>query len=121
MSVQTIDATGDSRELFMLAMQFVIGTRLKLDAVTHYRVSADNSLVSLYWAAPPASEKAIQTLAPWGAADVTQNIMGWLAHSAQYPPEPDTDGSTKRGWRIISMQTGYILCTITPRWIVYGK
>lgn len=50
----------------------------------------------------------------------------WLKE-CEYPKEPDTDGSTKNGWRVYSERYGKIdgetsaIIAVAPLWAVYGK
>jgi len=54
-------------------------------------------------------------------------VRGWLAHKADYGPEPDHDGHNKRGWRIFTENWGhvaghvYAIVGVQPAWAMYGK
>lgn len=52
--------------------------------------------------------------------EVLAEAKRWLK-TAAYGPEPDTDGSTKKGFRVM-LRDGWENCLcISPEWIVYGK
>ena len=60
------------------------------------------------------------------AAVAAEFAMRWLKE-CDYPREPDTDGSTKKGWRVYSERWGRIdddhssIIAVAPLWAVYGK
>lgn len=92
-------------------------------------VDDEPPILALCW---HAGEKNITPLlTPMASAEtVAAMVCDWLvAVKDQYGREPDTDGSTSRGWRIETRRPprlgyeymGYVTAFITPEWIVYGK
>jgi hypothetical protein len=54
-------------------------------------------------------------------------VMGWL-EEATYPPRPDIDGSTSKGFRVYNDDWGcvngcgsYAFVAIKPEWVLHGK
>jgi hypothetical protein len=82
---------------------------------SHYRVD-DGTLVLLWGEEKGAKELPFDLDSPKA---VEEFVSRWLAQ-AEYREEPDTDGSTKRGFRIETAH-GYVLMKVKPTWIVYGK
>jgi len=77
------------------------------------------------WTEPPKDAKELPYKMDCNAAlDFARN---WLK-TADYPNEPDQDGSNKKGFRIYSGDFwGHIedcwagICVVEPHWIMYGK
>lgn len=51
----------------------------------------------------------------------------WLEETAEYPAEPDHDGSNSKGWRVYTDAWGsvngedYSVCAVQPFWMAHGK
>lgn len=60
--------------------------------------------------------------APLGAEAAVHVVAAWL-DQVKYGPRPNTDGSTKKGWRVCSpgFQPWQAFVAIEPVWLVYGK
>ena len=56
----------------------------------------------------------------------TIHALKWLS-KANYPKEPDHDGTNKRGWRVFNgnwggvMRSSCSIIAIQPEWLMYGK
>lgn len=79
----------------------------------------------LFWSPPPEST-LLPT--PLNAEKASIIVKEWLENEAQYPPEPDTDGSIGKGWRISCDAWGHVkpygwkgLVRIEPVCAEYGK
>lgn len=63
--------------------------------------------------------------------DMLVPVILAMLESMEYPEEPDTDGSTSKGWRLRSgfytvpkndsIANFYVQFTIEPEWMEYGK
>lgn len=53
-------------------------------------------------------------------------VEGWLS-GVEYGPEPDNDGSNKRGWRVFTEDWGIVaghhraILAVQPEWAMFGK
>jgi hypothetical protein len=93
-------------------------------SATHYRVSVDakeGNALWLLWHGDDEAKDAIPLPFPLNGGDeMARFVSEWLAKSACYPDEPDTDGSTRKGFRV-THDYQYVAARIKPTWIVYGK
>ncbi len=149
------DVTAEGRELFAAAM--TIATRTHKKAVAYaihptyglvlFWHDADQTLADV--PRPPDPPEAGQSLEEWSKActaarslavrvpvqklpyTLQQQAMAdfawhWLG-TADYGPEPDTDGMTKPGWRIYCERWGrvgssaYSFLAVQPVWATYSK
>jgi hypothetical protein len=74
-----------------------------------------------------AHEKMTPLPTPMPVSFVASMIHEWLK-TAEYPAEPDQDGSNERGWRLYKESWGRInkfgwgsVGAVEPMWIEYGK
>jgi hypothetical protein len=74
-----------------------------------------------------AHDKMTPLPAPMPLSFAASLVYEWLK-TAEYPAEPDHDGSNSRGWRIYKESWGHIdefgwgsVCAVEPMWIEYGK
>lgn len=71
-------------------------------------------------------EHFFPAMAPMDLPTVLKSLNSWLDH-ADYGPEPRTDGSTGKGFRLFNERwekvnnDHTILCAVTTHWVVYGK
>lgn len=79
-----------------------------------------------FWSKSPTATDIQElpiTLDAEGASYLANN---WL-ETAEYGPEPDTDGHCNKGWRVYNEAWGhvdddpYAFLAIEPAWIEYGK
>lgn len=61
-----------------------------------------------------------------GAEMMANWVEMWLANEANYPKEPDHDGSNTKGWRVYVNAWGVIpdygsFVAVEPHWIMHGK
>lgn len=55
-------------------------------------------------------------------SDLAVVISKWLKNSAAYEDEPDTDGSSKKGYTISNKTNNWrVGCIVKAEWIIYGK
>lgn len=95
-----------------------------IKTVSHYKSRPDRLLLA--WT-KPSSEGWQETMWPMNYIDVMPLIDGWLDNVAQYPPEPNHDGSNGKGWRVYNENWGRVdgdfavFVAIEPVWAMYGK
>lgn len=75
-----------------------------------------NGVLRLLWADAEGTKLPFKLTTPEA---VYEFVSRWL-EQAEYDESPDTDGSTKKGFRA-EHDHGYVFLTIKPTWIVYGK
>mgnify|MGYP001577101372 CR=1 FL=1 len=75
-----------------------------------------DGVLRLLWADTEGTKLPFKLTTPEA---VYEFVSRWLAQS-EYGEEPDTDGSTKKGFRA-EHDYGYIFMKFKPEWIVYGK
>lgn len=85
--------------------------------------SGVNSLI-LYWSADRGAQPLPFSLDRTGAADFIKN---WL-REIPYPPKPDIDGSSSKGFRIFTDRlwgfagnSHYGIIVVQPHWAMHGK
>jgi len=110
-------------------MQFTAAVALAFSSVTasYYSVSSEHGLV-LYWGQPSEVSPSPKEL-PY-ELDVKAAISfawNWL-RQAEWPREPDHDGSNERGFYVSTGDTWghaggsfYGIIQIKPDWLEYGK
>lgn len=138
----TFDMTCIGKDRLTMAMQIMFYSephRPRPVRATHYQITTERGLVfydySFELSGVPQAEQYKDkiptdlTAMPFkldaeGAADFA---LRWL-DEAEYPREPDTDGSTEKGWRVHNGQWGHphsdnwsSFVAVKPDWIVYGK
>jgi hypothetical protein len=144
MSSFRIEVVSDTDEELRQAMSLafrVHGGKVWQQEATHYVIRAAEveeppvhrssakrgERIAFFWTAPD-SRVADAIALPFkldaeGAADFARR---WLAE-VEYPPEPDIDGSVKKGWRLYNEPWGHVegvyagICAVTPVWSEYGK
>lgn len=84
----------------------VTTSRLTLHFLTEQ--DRNNNPISLF----PAPIKTV--------AGLVACVLAWL-EACPWPNEPDTDGSNKRGFRIIVDEYYWTACVVEPAWVTYGK
>ena len=96
-------------------------------ACTDYRnakgfVKTKDKLV-FYWLAE--NNEATPLPVPMSGEELVPIVVKWLKEEAEYPEEPDIDGSCRRGFRITtegcSSGWSYIMFQVLPEWILYHK
>ncbi len=130
--VKTLVIESDMREQLERAIEILLFWNSR---VTHYTIGIDvNGLqfLTMRW---HETGGAIPLMAPMAdASSIADQCYAWLKN-AEYPEEPDHDGSNSRGWRITNSvhkiaHEGhnqyapggfYVVFTIYPTWIEYGK
>lgn len=85
----------------------------------------ENNKFILFWVEHP---KATKLPAPMGMEFVAPMVDAWLQNIAEYPPEPDIDGSVSKGWLVYCDKWGHIepygyqaFAAIEPQWMLHGK
>lgn len=93
---------------------------------THYKTT--NNKLYFAWHAS-AGKDYIPFLVPLTSENAEQVVRQWLKDSAEYPNEPDIDGSCSRSWRIyngpnwdhVDEENFYVFAAIEPAWAMHGK
>lgn len=116
------DVRSDTREHFDMAM--ILAFSRGRTAATHYRINEGNLV--LLWHAESGSD-ANPLPYEMGVEAAIPFAWHWL-ESAEYPREPDVDGSIKKGFRIRNDESWehvdgdpYGIAVIQPSWQMYGK
>lgn len=77
-----------------------------------------------YWRGPAPKMNPFICTAP--LTFYWPQIRDWL-EKAEYPPEPNIDGTVRRGWRVFNEEWGHIknesaaFAAVLPYWCMYGK
>lgn len=105
-------------EHFKTAMSLVFAER---SFATHF-IKTEHELI-LFWH-PPTGGPAQPLPYPMNGLAATPFVWNWL-FSGEYPPDPDTDGSVKKGFAVSTEVTVdgrfYAICSIKREWAIYGK
>ena len=122
--IYNIDIFSDKNEVINFALQIAVLHMYGKKEIVGYRIDEEQGLI-LY-----TSQEDDIVLFPssLGIAEILPIIISWL-NTATYPKEPDTDGSTKKGFHITSQLLHFgkptynynVLLVIKPKWIIYGK
>lgn len=111
--VQTLVVEADTHTALLAAVTIALTANSQ---ITHW--GYDGNALVLFWSIANGSH-----LLPSPIKDsekIASLIEDWLRDIATYPKEPDTDGNTKKGYRV-EIGHNYVTCKITPTWIIYGK
>lgn len=96
------------------------------DKVRGYTIDKEGSRLLLF-------QYGHSNMIPFPAAmpirDCVPLIMGWIGGPAAYPPEPDIDGSVRKGWLVsrgdhwghVQPYHHEVLLSIEPEWMMFGK
>ena len=63
-------------------------------------------------------------LAPLSGAEAFPVVKSWLESKAQYPSQPNSDGTIKKGFRIHlghEQRWGILFAVVEPKWVVYQR
>lgn len=127
-NTKLINITYISRKAFIVAMEMAFVSEYSRDkemTCNGYKIDIDTNslLLSEY------SNKSDVIKFPYifNKQQTIDFAYGWLESVEPNEPEPDTDGSCKKGFQITTDGTGCgskdwgIFIAIKPVWIVYGK
>lgn len=117
-----VKVRGESQEDFLLAMRLAAGE----SQASHYKIAGNKMIV--YWSAPESTEGASSLPYPMRGKPLADFVWNWFSTEANWPPEPDHDGSNSRGWYL---DTGnewghvgssfYSLFSLETSWLMHGK
>lgn len=91
-----------------------------------YWSSHNKKRLVLYWRDPSGVNGAVAFMGATGPGVVTPLVRQWLSN-AEYPKEPNHDGSNSKGWRIFNEDWAQVdgepaaICAIEPAWLMHGK
>lgn len=115
---RNIDVTATDIKEFELAME------LCFDNYVAKSYKVDKNKLILYWTATVGSDIKTQPFLYEHNLERSRDfVWGWLESTTPLGKQPDTDGSVGTGFRICSRveDEWYVICSIEPVWIIYGK
>lgn len=119
-----IQITAVETSILRSVVELAMTLKSKTKDCQWYTIDEENGIV--FYARQPSNPLAVKLPFPLDAEGIADFARRWLPH-ADYPREPDTDGSTSRGWEADSGMHGCIaddygaVILIRPWWAVYGK
>lgn len=123
------DVTSDDREDLIDVLSIAFRECTKVTECYEIEHRATGQVLIFRWHAPETrkhTEKFIASLEEMEQDTCLAIIRAWL-RKVDYGPEPDTNGSIKRGWRFFNEAWGHVFKDhyaafgVLPVWIVYGK
>lgn len=104
------------------ALELIIGIDGTCDDMVVTRGPA-NQMRLVLWRRGKLSAHSLP--APVHVAAVLPLVSAWLDNAEHPSPQPDTDGTVKRGWAVLGPGIAdvdhFALGAVEPCWIVYGK
>jgi hypothetical protein len=120
----SVDVTSCRKDGLKLAFGLF---EMRHSKVEGYKLCGDRGMV-FYWHVGAEQIKEGISKLPFvmNLAQASEFAWNWL-EQAKMPPEPSTDGSTSRGWRVYNEryerigECDYAFVAVQPTWIIHGK
>jgi hypothetical protein len=116
----------DRKEILVAAFSIAENCRgPKSQAATCYTLTEERGLT--FYSTPPEFPKltipVIPSLFPYNAEEMALVTWLWLEKQAEYPKEPNIDGSTKKGFLIERRYNDSwpLIVSVKPEWTEYHK
>jgi len=114
-----VDVHSKGKENLKLALNLAFGNNRFAEGF----ITEESESITLYWHLDKTKNVNPFPLR-LTADECAELVFKWLEQKAAYRPKPDTDGSCSKGWYLSNDKAvgwSYIICKISPEWMIHGK